>query len=57
MARVASARASTPRAEGGGEAAGDAGGIAAMVAGGCSGTPSVFMPGGGAGATVPAVVG
>jgi hypothetical protein len=57
MARVASARASTARADGTGEADGDAGGVAASVAGGGSGTVLLPMPGGGAGATVPTVVG
>jgi len=53
---VASARASTARADVG-PAAGDGGGVAARVAGGGSGTALLPMPGGGAGATVPAVVG
>src|SRR5438093_36616 len=60
IARVASARASMAGADtddGGGEAAGEAGGVAASVAGGGSGRAAVPMPGFGAGATVPAVVG
>src|SRR5437867_4567271 len=59
-ARVASARASMAGADtedGGGEAAGEAGGVAASLAGGGSGRAAVPMPGFGAGATVPAVVG